>query len=301
MSGEPAACGDVSYGGVTVLGSPGGGRYPGGNSLLVRGSNGTVLVDPSTEVSRRGGVPAAVDLVAVSHAHEDHLTGLSLFADVPVLAHPAEAAAVRSPEALLAGFGVGPDEATVLREQFRDTFSLTGHGEVGTFEDGEVLDLGGRTVTVVHLPGHTAGHCGFLVEPDGFLFLADVDLTSFGPYYGDLSSSLQDFESSIARLRDVEARWYGTSHHVGVVEGSAAFLGMLDRFAAVIRRRDDVLLDLLRQPRTLEDVVAHRLVYRPHVRSPLVDAVERRTALLHLERLVRLGAVAATGDGYVVV
>jgi glyoxylase-like metal-dependent hydrolase (beta-lactamase superfamily II) len=156
-------------------------------------------------------------------------------------------------------------------------------------------------VTVLHLPGHTAGHCGLLVEPDGFLFLGDIDLTSFGPYYGDLSSDLEDFEASLTRLREVEARWYGTAHHVGVLEGRGPFLAALDRFAAVIRRRDETLLELLRQPRTLADVVAHRLVYRPHVRSPLVDAVERRTALLHLERLGRLGAVVATDDGYLTV
>jgi glyoxylase-like metal-dependent hydrolase (beta-lactamase superfamily II) len=164
-----------------------------------------------------------------------------------------------------------------------------------------VVDLGRRSVTVVHLPGHTAGHCGLLVEPDGFLFLGDVDLTSFGPYYGDLSSSLDDFAASIERLRDVDARWYGTSHQAGVLEDRQAFLRALDRFAAVIDRRDETLLQLLRQPRTLEDVVAHRLVYRPHVQLPFADAVERRTALLHLERLVRQGLVAPTGDGYLAV
>ncbi|MBB3084530.1 MBL fold metallo-hydrolase [Geodermatophilus sabuli] len=304
MTGDrtaPGCVGDVPYGGVTLLGSPGGGRYPSASSLLIRGTGSTVLVDPSTEVHRRGGVSGAVDLVAVSHAHEDHVAGLHLFPDVPVLAHPAEVGAIRSPEALLAGFGLGREEAAVFREELRDTFHLAGHQHVGTVEDGDVLDLGGRTVTVLHLPGHTAGHCGFLVEPDGFLFLADIDLTSFGPYYGDLSSSLEDFEASLARLREVEARWYGTAHHVGVLEGRPAFHAALDRFAAVIRRRDGRLLELLRQPRTLADVVARRLVYRPHVRSPLVDAVERRTALLHLERLERLGLVVATEGGYLAV
>jgi hypothetical protein len=243
MTGErsaPASGLDVSYGAVTVLGSPEGGRYPGGNSLLIRGTRGTVLVDPSLEVHRRGGVPGAVDLVAISHAHEDHLAALHLFPDRPVLAHPAEVGAVRSPDVLLAGFGAGSREAEVLH-------------------------------------------------------------TSFGPYYGDLSSSLEDFEASLSRLREVEARWYGTAHHVGVLEGRSAFLAALDRCAAVIRRRDDVLLALLRRPRTLDDVVAHRLVHRPHVQLPLVDAVERRTARLHLERLGRRGAVVATDDGYVVV
>jgi glyoxylase-like metal-dependent hydrolase (beta-lactamase superfamily II) len=291
----------VRYGGVTLLTSPEGGRYPSGNSLLIRGSEGAVLVDPSLEVDRRGGAGAHPDFIAVTHAHEDHIAGLHLFPEVPVVIHPAEAGAVRDPETLLAGFGMADAEADVFRQQLRETFHLSGHGRVDTVDDGTVLELGGRTVTVVHLPGHTAGHCGLLVEPDGFLFLGDIDLTSFGPYYGDLSSSLDDFLMSIERLRNMDAHWYGTSHHAGVLDDRQAFLSALNRFAAVIDRRDDTLLKLLRQPRTLEDVVAHRLVYRPHVRLPFAEAVERRTAVLHLERLVRHGVVIPVDGGYLAV
>src|SRR4051794_33538374 len=282
---------DVQYGGVTLLASPEGGRYPAGNSLLISGTDRVVLIDPSIEVHRRGGLQAAVDLVAISHAHEDHLAGLPLFPDLPVLAHPAEVGAIRSPEVLLAGFGLGRHETEVLRGQLRDTFHLRGHQDVDTFEDSDVIDLGGRTLTVLHLPGHTAGHCGFLVEPDGFLFLADIDLTSFGPYYGDLSSDLDAFEQSLARLRDVEARWYGTAHQRGVIEGQAEFLERLTGFSAVIRSRDQALLALLTQPLSMAEVAAHRLVYRPDARLPFVEAVELRTAQLHLDRLVRSGSV----------
>jgi glyoxylase-like metal-dependent hydrolase (beta-lactamase superfamily II) len=292
---------DVQYGGVTLLGSPEGGRYPSGNSLLISGTEGTLLVDPSLEVGRRGGAGADVDLIAVTHAHEDHIAGLRVFPEVPVLVHPAEADAVRDPETLLSGFGMADAEADVFRDQLRETFRVSGHGRVDTVDDGAVLDLGRRSVTVVHLPGHTAGHCGLLVEPDGFLFLGDIDLTSFGPYYGDLSSSLDAFVTSIERLRDMDARWYGTSHHTGVLDDRQAFLTALNRFAAVIDRRDDTLLGLLRQRHTLDDVVAHRLVYRPHVRLPFVEAVERRTAVLHLERLVRQGLVVRVEGSYLAV
>jgi glyoxylase-like metal-dependent hydrolase (beta-lactamase superfamily II) len=292
---------DLQYGSVTLLTSAEGGRYPSANSLLISGTEGTVLVDPSLEVGRRGGLPADVGLVALTHAHEDHVAGLHVFPEVPVVAHPAEVAAVRDPETLLAGFGMAAAEADVFRRQLHETFDVTGHEQVSTVDDGAVLDLGRRSVTVIHLPGHTAGHCGLLVEPDGFLFTGDIDLTSFGPYYGDLSSNLDDLLTSIGRLRDVAARWYGTSHQVGVLDDRQAFLAALDRFAAVVDRRDETLLQLLRQPRTLADVVAHRLVYRPHVRLPFVEAVERRTALLHLERLARHGLVVPADGGYVAV
>jgi glyoxylase-like metal-dependent hydrolase (beta-lactamase superfamily II) len=282
---------DVRYGSVTVLGSPEQGRYPCGNSLLISGSAATVLVDPSLEVSRRGRATGPVDLVALSHGHEDHVAGLHVFPELPALAHPAEVPAVRDPEALLAGFGMAAPQAGEFRAALSDTFSFKGHGDVRPVEHGDVIDLGGRSLTVVHLPGHTAGHCGFLVEPDGFLFTGDIDLTSFGPYYGDLGSDLDAYEASLARLRDMEARWYGTAHQHGVIDGREEFLARLDEFTSVIRRREEALLAMLAEPLTVADVVARRLVYRPHVQLPFVAAAERRTAELHLDRLRRTGQV----------
>ncbi len=69
----------------------------------------------------------------------------------------------------------------------------------------------------------------------------------------------------------------------------------------MIDRQDETLLNLLRRPRTLEDVVAHRLVYRPHVQLPFAEAVERRTAVLRLDRLVRHGLVVPADGGYLAV
>ena len=65
----------------------------------------------------------------------------------------------------------------------------------------------------MHLPGHTRGHSGFRM--DGVFFLSDIDLTGFGPYYGDVWSDLEDFEASLAKVRDEEADFYVTFHHKG--------------------------------------------------------------------------------------
>ena len=36
-------------------------------------------------------------------------------------------------------------------------------------------------------------------------FLSDIDLTGFGPYYGDVWSDLEDFEASLRRVREEDA------------------------------------------------------------------------------------------------
>ena len=70
-------------------------------------------------------------------------------------------------------------------------------------------------------------------------FLSDIDLTGFGPYYGDVWSDLDDFEASLVKVRDEHAEHYVTFHHKGVIDGRDAFVEMLDDFHAVIGRRHD--------------------------------------------------------------
>ncbi|WP_017586164.1 MBL fold metallo-hydrolase [Nocardiopsis ganjiahuensis] len=293
MGTHPAGYTEADYGAVRVLTGAERGAYPYANSLLVRGTGASLVVDPSLSLVE--GAPPA-DLVLVSHAHEDHIAGLGSY-DVPVHAHERELRALSSPAALVASLDLPSEAAAEADTAMRERFHVRGRPDARGFEDGTVFDLGGRTVTVVHLPGHTAGHCGFLVEPDGFLFVADVDLTSFGPYYGDPGSSLEEFESSIRRCREIDARWYGTAHQKGVIEGAEEFRSRLDAYAGVIRRREEALLEFLAEPRTVEEIVGHRLVYRPHVRGPHVDPVERRTARRHLERLTAQERVTETAPG----
>lgn len=288
-----AAYTTIEYGTVSVLVGARRGAYPFANSLLVRGQTSSLVVDPS--LSLVDDAPAA-DVVLVSHGHEDHIAGLGSY-DVPVHVHRADLAAVRSRAALVAGFGLPPDAADEADRMFRDEFHVEGRPDALGFDDGAVFDLGGRTVTVVHLPGHTAGHCGFLVEPDGFLFVADIDLTSFGPLYADVGSNLDEFEASLARCREIDARWYGTSHQKGVIEGADEFRRRLDAFGDIVEQREAALLAFLTEPRSVEDIAGHRLVYRSHVEGPHVEPVERRTATRHLERLLALGMIDEVEPG----
>ena len=114
------------------------------------------------------------------------------------------------------------------------------------------------------------------------LYLGDIDLSSFGPYYGDAWSSLEDFERTLTMARGIAARCYATFHHVGVLDGRDAFVERIDRFAAVIERREAALLGFLAEPHTMAEIVAHRFVYRPQDAVPYADAVERRSMSQHL-------------------
>jgi glyoxylase-like metal-dependent hydrolase (beta-lactamase superfamily II) len=282
---------------VTVLCGEAGGKYPHGHSVVVRGTEEALIIDPSLGLRSRGLQPR-VDRVLNSHCHEDHLAGNHLFADVPWHLHQADLPGIRSLEGFLEVFGY----PSPLRERWREIvvedFHFVPRPDALGLRDGDVFDLGGGVrVEVVHTPGHTRGHCAFQIEPGGVLYLGDIELSSFGPYYGDAWSDLDDFERSLALVRAREARWYATFHHVGVLDGRAAFLDRLDRFTAVIASREQRLLAYLAEPHSLDEIVAHRFVYRPHDVVLIADAVERRSMAQHVDRLLRAGRLEEVESG----
>ena len=65
------------------------------------------------------------------------------------------------------------------------------------------LELGEKTPEIIHLPGHSPGHCG-LYEPVGqILFIGDIDVGSrFGPWYGWSNANLQTFRKTIVKLKE---------------------------------------------------------------------------------------------------
>lgn len=284
---------------VTVLADDRGGRYPSGNSLLVRGSEETALVDPSlVVVAREPRSRPRADRVLLSHCHEDHVAGLHLHPRAAVHVHEADAPGLASLDGMMAIYGMEGAAEAAFRDAIVRDFHWVARPDAAPLRDGDVLDLGGGVrIRTVHAPGHTRGHCVFAIEPDDVLYLGDIELTGFGPYYGDAWSSLEDFEYSLALVRGLDARWYATFHHVGVLEGRAAFLARLDRFAAMIGDRERRLLDFLEEPRSLAEIATHRFVYRPGDAIPWADAVERRSMSQHLERLVRAGRVVEVESG----
>lgn len=282
---------------TTVLGGERGGKYPHGNSLLVEGADEILVVDPSLTVAGLADVPRA-DRVVNSHCHEDHLAGNHRYPAAAWHLPEADLPGIASVDGIMAIYGFDGPTDEAFRRVIVDEFHFTPRADAVGYRDGDVFDLGGGVrVRAIHAPGHTRGHSLLHVEPDDVLYLGDIDLSSFGPYYGDAWSSLEDFERTLAMVRDLPARWYATFHHVGVLDGQAAFRERLDRFAAVIGRREAALLDYLAAPHTLDEIAAHRFVYRPGDPVSFAEPVERRSMGQHVARLVTAGRVVEVEPG----
>jgi len=281
---------------VSVLVGDENGAYPSGNTLLVRGAGETVVIDPSVTVVARGGAPAPVDAVINSHSHEDHMAGNGLFATARLHIHDEDLPGAQSMDGLMEVYGLTGEARTEFERVILDEFHYMPRADAQGFSDGHVFDLGGGvTVEAVHLPGHTRGHSGFRM--DGVFFLSDIDLTGFGPYYGDVWSDLEDFEASLAKVRDEHADFYVTFHHKGVIEGRDTFVEMVDAFTAVIARRHAAMLEFLSEPHSIDEMRAHRFIYRPHVEMAFVESVEARSAELHVQRMMRRGEAVEVEPG----
>ena len=148
-----------------------------------------------------------------------------------------------------------------------------------------MLDLDTVRVTVISTPGHTPGHLAFLFEGSEILFLGDYDLGKFGPWYGDVFSSIEGTIDSVNRLRKIPAKVWIASHETGLFEEEPGDLW--DQYLGVINKREERLLAFLKEPRTLEEIVDAWIIYGK-VREPKLfyQFGEKAHMVKHLERLV---------------
>ncbi|GIF77855.1 MBL fold metallo-hydrolase [Asanoa siamensis] len=158
-------------------------------------------------------------VLVLTHAHLDHMGSAHELGEV--WAHPLEHVEKPAPGSLH-----GPTLATQLGLDALPPALLTArpHGDydLGTFRvrpvtparllnDGDVLDLGDRRLTVLHLPGHTPGSIALFDAHDGTLFSGDVI------YDDDLLDSLpgsdpEVYAHSLRRLRELPVRLTHPGH-----------------------------------------------------------------------------------------
>ncbi len=268
------------------------GKYPDGNQVLVTGADARAAFDTPLVANRIGPEFEEVDLVVLGHVHEDHMAGLHLVPDAAVHVHHADLAAAQSWDGMRRHYGYPPAVLDTMKTLIERDFHYRPRPDAIGYDDGAIWDLGGGVrVRAHHMPGHTAGHCVLVVENEGLAFLGDIDLTGFGPYYGDGCSSLADFRRTLAVVADLEASTWVTSHHRGVVTDRASFLAHLARFAAKIEERSARLLGYLAEPQSIHALVRRRLLYPLGYDVPYVESAERRTIELHLEELIADGRV----------
>jgi glyoxylase-like metal-dependent hydrolase (beta-lactamase superfamily II) len=280
----------ADFGRVTVFFGEKNGKYPDANQVIVRGSDTQAAFDTPVVANHIGPEFDRSDIVILGHVHEDHMAALHRLPKAPVHVHEDDLVAAQSWEGLRAAYGSDESYVDEMLARFKRDFHYTPRPDAIGYTDGAVWELGGSRVRAFHMPGHTAGHCVLLVEPEGVAFIGDIDLSSFGPYYGDASSSLADFRRTLARVADIPAKVWVTSHHRGVYTNREHFLRDLAAYTNTLGKRDQRLLDLLREsPKTLAQLVECRLLYPPGHQDLWVVDAETRSISSHLQEMLADG------------
>lgn len=192
------------------------------NLFLVRGRERDLLVDSGLGIaSLREGLSDLFErpvVVVATHRHFDHVGGLYEFDEVVVHRDDADAVATADGFASLLIEDYPPEELSGYEPPGSLLTALPRDGyDPGTYRvrpvaptrivgEGDVVDLGDRRFSVLHLPGHTPGELGLWEEATGTLFSGDCVYES-GMLLDELpESDVVDYVRSMRRLRDVPVR-----------------------------------------------------------------------------------------------
>ena len=158
---------------------------------LVEGNDKAVLIDAGTKITDLDKIAASITnkplMLVATHAHPDH-TGSAITYFPELYINPADAAT---------------------------PFMANYKGKIKDLTDGEIIDLGGRTLEVVFTPGHTPGSTTFIDRKAGYGFSGD----SFGSgnllLSGTFSTLLATCQKTSTIMEKYLIKYFYPGHYFG--------------------------------------------------------------------------------------
>jgi len=277
------------------------GKYPFNHSVYIQGRHARIVIDPACSLEKltRLRDQEGVDMVWLSHWHEDHIHYMHLFDGAQVWISETDFPPLTDIEVLLDWYGITDNG---IRDYWKkimfEGFDYRPLKSAHFFPINEEFDAGGIRVQAIATPGHTPGHLSFFFPEEEVLFIGDYDLTPFGPWYGDAASSIEETIESIRVLKKIPAKIWIACHEKGLFEENPG--GLWDDYENTIYERENKIVNFISEkPATLHEISAAWLIYgRPRKPLEFFEANERVLVKKHLERLQRNGIVTDEGNKY---
>jgi len=285
---------------IFIIDSPTKGKFPLAYGFLILGTDTRALIDTGCgpDACRRVMEDFEVDMVINSHCHPDHVSGNHIFKD-KALWVPEERCGETGTVDLLSRRLVGPDKTvmTFWENWVRTMLYMGDYRYTDTFRDGHVFDFGGVRLEAVHTPGHLEDHYCFLEPKENILFSFDVDLSTFGPFYGNPEANLPQLEQSMDRIMALSPACVASSHRLPVKE---KVMEELAAFKDKITRNQNRVAGALDSPRTLEELCILKPIFGKYI--PGVELIyaffEKCMVQKHLEQMASKSLVRMDGNKY---
>lgn len=178
------------------------------NVWHIRGKQSDALIDSGMGVvSLRTHVPLVTEkkLIAIaSHTHFDHIGCHHEFEHRCVHTKEAQLLAQPTRKNTLADPYVTDDIFTALPPEpyLSSSYAIKSAPATRILEDGDVIDLGNRQLTIIHTPGHSPGGIALWEETTATLFSGDIVYD--GPLIEDTyHADAKDYYKSMTRLLDL--------------------------------------------------------------------------------------------------
>jgi cyclase len=204
--------------------------------------------------------PSGVQLVVLTHYHADHTYGTYQFPNATVVGHELTRHLLieRGLDALAQAKSEAPDLADV--ELVLPTV---------VFGDGELtLHLGGKTVQLLHSPGHTLDSIACLVMEDRVLFASDTMLPVPTIFDGDLDTLVVSLE----RLKELPVDSIVQGHGEVILRGEVN--ERVDQSVAYLHRIRDLVSKMVAQDQPRDSLWDHDIESCGLSRIPLNGLVQ---------------------------
>lgn len=194
------------------------GPLHGSHSWLVLGFQKALLIDTGVGIAPLASVIKNLTHLPVicilSHTHYDHIGGAHEFADRRM--HRAEIEIMANPtsELTLWGGWLKADSFSYFPEPDYDfaRYALKPALPTGLLYDGDIIDLGGRLLEVLHVPGHSPGLLAVYETETGALFSTDA-LYDGEMFFNLKGSNIEAARHSLCRLAGLRARVLYPGHY----------------------------------------------------------------------------------------
>jgi len=276
-------------------------RTPFANAFLILDRK-HVLLDTGCghEIIQEICLEAGLDLVVNSHSHLDHTAGNCIVQDISgtEIMVPAEGKETISRAELMALRFVGQPLAPVWMETYPPVTGFRNFTYHSTFSHGQDISTGTMRFIAMHTPGHLNDHyC--LWEPDQRLFIGfDIDLSPFGPWYGNPECDIGLFKQSINDIMAIPAETYLSSHARPLKNQYIS--RRLKAYASFFDERDRQILGLLGAggPLGLHELVEQSPFYQADhsQQDRMLWFGEEQMVLKHLKGLMERDLVNQEGE-----